>query len=379
MVAFNEIYSLINTAGTTYQAFESGSAEAKVNSAFKLGASLFNLISNELNKVQGAEKETAENEGRAQDYEAKSSEIRGLTYKRAEKKIEEIQENIAEISAIMEVLDKNAQAVIDYNKQLEDQKAIINKAQETVEDPSVSGKERREALKQISAAGAVILDLYSEVSKYAEANESISGQIEELTENNEALSTEGNDIIAEGTQQSQEVLAQASADAATTLPKTTATGTKDIATGEAQIASGTPMLATPATAAAGQALIDQGRKSVTAGGIRTTKSAFTMGNLGRTIGGIGTSLSEFANFGTALGSAYNSGLDLIDKTSIIWQPLVTSVGSWQNVGKSAENIVATADEAASQIDTSEEEGEAGTEVTKKLFDTEELVVEEISV
>ena len=375
MVSQADFLSLINMTGTVYEAFSSGDEKAKVNATKQVASFAFSSIWNVLSKVDSAKSETERNEQEAKSLDAEAGKIKDRTTRRAQQKISEIESNIANIEKLLAQLEKNNAEVVAYYEQLAQHRETIATNKEIVNNPNASKEEKKAALDNISAAGREIEVLAETVLNISNQSGDLQAAIQESGDANTSLADDATEAIADGSQEMEVVVHKATTNVTTTLPGVVATGTKDITKGSAQVAEGTVMMATPATAVVGQQLVSQGTNSITAGNIRTGKSALTMTKLTTTLGTAGQSLATFANFGTSLGSIANTGIDLLNRTGILWEPLVASTGSWNNVSGSAQEIISQTDENLIKLNSNVEGQE---DITLKV-DPKNLEVMELSV
>lgn len=375
MVSQADFLSLINMTGSVYEAFSSGDENAKVNATKQVASFALSSIWNALSKVDSAKSETEKNEQEAKSLDAEAGKIKDRTTRRAQQKISEIEDNIANIENLLAQLEKNNAEVATYNEQLAQHRQTIVNNQAVVNDPNASREEKKEALDNISAVGGEIINLGDMVHNILTQSTELQSNVQNIGDMNSSLSEESTAILADANQEMEVVINKATTNVTTTLPGVVVTGTKDITKGSAQVAEGTAMMATPATAVVGQQLVTQGKNSITAGNIRTGKSALTMPKLTTTLGTAGQSLATFANFGTSLGSMANTGIDLLDRTGSLWEPFVASTGSWLNVSGSAQEIISQSEESLVKVNS---DGEGQEDITLKV-DPKDLEVMELSV
>lgn len=330
-----------------------------------------------LDKTIGAKEKTAENAQAARNLDNDAKDIKTRTYARAEKVISKIEENAARVAALLEELDKTSQEVIEYQKQLEGQKNIIETNKAILNDPNKSRKERIEALNNIKTAGDAISDLESAVLAYTEQAEALSAGLEDATSENEDLNTAGEETIQDGSSKIQQVVSQGAGEVTQTVTSTATQGTKDIAEGTAQVATGTSMLATPATAALGEKYIIQGNNSITAGGIETAQSAITIGDITSTLSFGMRTIGQINTFGNTITSGYGNNANLLGQLGTTLAPFITTLGSWTSIEGTGAEFVAQAEQEIANLDGDKNSDGNQDEATGNadLFDTKKLKLE----
>ena len=106
MVSQADFLSLINTAGSVYQAYSTGDTNAKVNATKQVASMALSCIWNAVSKVDSAKSETDKNDKVAKNLEVESEKIKNNTTQNLKPIIESIEANIANVEKLLKQLEK---------------------------------------------------------------------------------------------------------------------------------------------------------------------------------------------------------------------------------------------------------------------------------
>ena len=377
VLKFGETLNCANSlVSGAYSISQANGEAAKTEATTQFISTALNTIFSVVCKAIEAQQETAENAKDSLDLKTSASEITSRTYAGAERIIARIEENGVNVQNLLDGLNQNIEQVQEFNKQLEEQRAIIDENKAIISNPEATREERKEALNNIKGAGKAISELESNVISYTEQANQIGEEIQVLNEENEILSAEGQEITLAGEAEMQEVLTEAGGEMTETVAETVARGGKDITTGTADIAAGTPMLSNLITAAEGEVLIQRGKDSIKAGGIRTTESAITGAEVLTTVRFAGSALEQINHLTSGIGAGYSNNSTLIGDAGNYWNGFIQTIGSWTEIAGAGEEIVVEAEEEIENLDNSDEESvSTSSGDNSEKFNTDRLKIE----
>lgn len=340
---------------------------------------LLKLLGNKADATAQAECDKKEKEVKSTQEKIESS---------LQKTYSAVQEKIDAVKALAEQVQKNIEQVEEANKEKEEyQKELetnlekLDDAQKILNNPESTKEEKQQALKLITDVRTVIEGIAGKVSELAKNNEKRVAVIEEISSNQEELSTEQVSLMDEAQvvleNGQQEVAQQTTSNAATVTTATANEATRDAAKTAAS---------TVRTGSKAAAISVVGAVASTAGEVTAMKldkvsddyskaastrfRSFTNveQELANTMGLISENYSQYANFSNAIGSISTN----FESLSVNFYSVNDALGSWLNnattIETQAEEIARVEETVAEQIENENPENES----QKVEINTEEL-------
>lgn len=377
----NPFFKLTNGASAIASA---GNEEQKTQATTQFIETAIDSIFTIAKKAADAEQETTENAEQAQELDNNAEEIRTRTYARAQETISRIEQNAARVEGLLANLQASSDKIQEHKKQLEEQKGIIETNKTILNNPEASKDERKTALENIKKAGIAITELETTIQEYSQVTEDLGNELDKTTKENQDLTVEGEEIVNQGTAEIKDVTTDASGELSQKVTQSTIKGAKNSSVGASEIAVGTPMLSNLATAAEGQRLIRSGEDNIKAGGIRTAKSAITMGDVMGTIREGFATIGQIGNYANTMSDGNLNTYNLIGQFNTDFDGFIRTIGSWTNIEGVGNEFAQKAEEKIAKLDetNTKKEGEEETDTQGKSstlsgdnFDTKKLELE----
>lgn len=334
------IGNLLNGTASNVMNIVEGNDQQKASAIQDIMSDLMDLFSNlGTGASSKARKEVKNNDKKIEDNKKSAEE----TSKKVSEKVQGILNdceanatNIAEAIASIEKLGGDKGEIAKVEQQLEEQLEIIEDNKEILSSDADS-KEKKDALVNILNASSAIAGLVEQVAGYKEQILTQNAVVEENSNKIAELTTDSANAISEGVNKMQESLVKAgilTQDQATLSIK----AAKNTGTGAAQEATGQAMTNFWATAAQGAKYILSGNDKLNAGTTLMQGATQGLSKLTGSIGEMGQYLTLFTEFGNGVGSFAEGAVQLIGQYDATVNPMIESIGSWDNIAKASEEL-----------------------------------------
>ena len=249
--------------------------------------------------------------------------------------LDECDGNADKINKIIDEIEKlggddSGEAAM-VQKQLEEQLQIIEQQKEILNSDNTEASERKAAIAAILGAASVINGLTEKIISIKAKLDEKTQEVTQIDEENTNLMTTAESTVAEGIQG----IAKESAEFTQEGVKTTQLGTEGATrstVGTAEVATGTAMSEIPATAVEGQRMVRSGNKNINAGQTLMAGSAEGITKIFEGTGEVGSFYTELNEYAQGVGQFSTGFEELIGSYNAIAEPLITAIGSYENIG-----------------------------------------------
>ena len=303
---------------------------------------IMNLVVGFINSKLSAEQETSESNENINEGKSSGEKVQKTTQEQINDIIASVGDNVKSINDALDAIEKlggdDSEGLVGLQAQLEEQKALIKKAIETLKN-SKDEKEVEKALETIKTCQAVIGTLVERVDEITEEINKKTATVENLTTIVEAQQGNAEKILAEGLKAIEGIVLETSKEGITNVSY--------VAKGGQEVAEGTEIQAAVAavevgTLGAGTGVVAGVEKKaidlIEAGGIHISKGSSNLLSLGSVLGTLGDSMKDVSAYSTAIGSALDAAQEIIGSYSNTAKGLITSTGSWSTIKSANEEL-----------------------------------------
>lgn len=354
-----DLQSILNQAMNQLQSLGSGSESLGKTSQPEYVNSIFGLVQNGQEAVEGNDEQKAkatvniiegllsmisfsQNQTAQANKEVKSnSDNIDKNEKAADQKAQEVQAAIEKITSdisantinIQDALSKiqelggNGGDIAKIQEEITAQLDIIDEAKENLKDPN----KQEEALETIKTAAETINALVGNIQNMQTTIEAQNTIVENSVNNISDLITESATKISEGVTDIQQYIQKGSTIGAQT-GQITAKGSTDVPVGNAEIKAGEALNSNAVTAIGsggqGAKLILDGNQRVSAGQTRIQGGAKNLQTLTASIGKMGQDISSIRDFTNAIGKVGEGVTSLAEQYTNAVKPYIEATGTW---------------------------------------------------
>ena len=247
-----------------------------------------------------------------------------------------IEDAIKEIEALGGDKGKIAEAQAELEQHLatiEENKTILNNG---VSSPDA----KKQALVNILNAASAINSLVILVNDYKSQIESQNSIVEKTSTDLADLTTNATQILGQGMQDMAQLMQNGQAQTVKTT-EMSAKGTANTSAGTTQITIGESLTSGPqamVTSSEGVKYIMSGNDKVNAGATLMSGSIQGLAQLTQSMGQMGSYLQYFANFANGIGKFSEGAQELVGQYDATVNPMITALGSWEQVGSANDTL-----------------------------------------
>lgn len=334
------IGNLLNGTTNNVKNIVEGNDQQKASAIQDIMNDLMDLFSNlGTGASSKARKDVLDNDKKIEENKKSAEECSQKVSEKVQNILNDCEANATSIAEAIEKIQKlggDKGKIAEVEQQLQEQLEIIEENKEILSSDAEAG-EKKDALVNILNASKAISGLVEQVAGFKEQILEQNTLVEKSSENIAQLTVDSADTISKGISQMQEslkkagVLIQKQATLSIEAVKNTGTGTAQEATGQA-------MTNFWATAAQGAKYILSGNDKLNAGTTLMQGATQGLSKLTGSIGEMGQYLTLFTEFGNGVGSFAEGAVQLIGQYDATVNPMIESIGSWDNIAKASEEL-----------------------------------------
>lgn len=290
-----------------------------------------------------ANQETAKNSKNAAELDTKAKQSTQVTEAKVNEILNQISQNKASIEDAIATIQElgGDEGVAGAQEKLQEQLEIIEANKQILNNKEAKPEEKEAALQALEAASGVIAELVGTVNQYQTQIEAQNSTVEATSENIASLTNNAAETITSGIQQLQGFIQSGAAQTATNTAVTaqggvnTVQGTTATTLGEAINSNA---FSAAFSGGEGVKLMMTGSDQTSAGQTRLQGGAQTLAALTKSIGQMGTDISDIANFVNTVGEIGGGISDLVGQYDAEVNPVIVATGSWETVAEANEQL-----------------------------------------